>query len=65
MYAIAEAVIKAIGDKLSVSGRIIEQGKSNVIGDGFDNKSGECYPPEKTWNNVTKRKMIYHRQFDN
>jgi hypothetical protein len=36
-----------------------------LVGDGFDNKSGACYPPEKTWNNVTKRKMIYHRQFDN
>jgi len=35
-----------------------------LVGDGFDNKSQQCYPPEKTWNNVTKRKMIYHRQFD-
>jgi hypothetical protein len=35
-----------------------------VVGPGFDNNPASCYPPENTWNNMTKRKMLYHRQFD-
>ena len=45
---------------------IFEKNNDNYffVGAGFDNKPEQCYPPEKTWNNVTKRKMLYHRQFD-
>ena len=35
-----------------------------MVGPGFENSLNECYPPEHTWNNFTKRKMIYHRQFE-
>ena len=35
-----------------------------MVGPGFDNKPSSCYPPEQTWNNMTKRKMLYHRQFE-
>ncbi len=35
-----------------------------MVGPGFENNLNEHYPPQQTWNNFTKRKMIYHRQFE-
>jgi hypothetical protein len=33
------------------------------VGPGFDNKPEACFPPQQVWNTVTKRKMIFNRQF--
>ena len=41
-----------------------DEAKYFVVGAGFDNNPSSCYPPEHTWNNMTKRKILYHRQFD-
>lgn len=35
-----------------------------MVGPGFNNNLNEHYPPQQTWNNFTKRRMIYHRQFE-
>ncbi len=59
--------LKCLDGPLSQQGFSFSQASNDnyfFVGAGFDNKPGECYPPEKAWNNVTKRKMLYHRQFE-